>query len=469
MTPLLEINAGDTAWVLTSAALVLFMTPMLAFFYGGMVRAKGVLNMLMMNVVAMGTIGVLWVLCGYSMAFGDPQLGGLIGNPGQFFGLHGVLGTETGTIPTLVFVAFQSAFAIIATALVSGAVADRMKFSAWVVFTIAWGLLVYFPAANWVFGTGWILNTMHAVDFAGGTAIHINAGAAALALALVLGRRVGFGSKPMRPHNTTLVMLGAGGLWFGWFGFNAGSALGANDTAGLAWVNTVAAACAAMLSWILVERIRDGQPTTLGAASGIVAGLVGITPACASVSPWGALIIGVVCGSVCAMAVGLKYRFGYDDSLDVVGVHLVGGLLGTVLIGLLGDPHAMAEGASDALAANGAGLFLGGNGKLLGVQVVCALAVLAYSFIVSGLIALVIRATMGIRITAVDELRGIDLVEHAESGYDFSSVRYSSLVLPRTPLHHDEHPTTPSSPTPVGSSHSDAATDESASKQGVSA
>jgi len=230
MTPLLEINAGDTAWVLASASLVLFMTPMLAFFYGGMVRAKGVLNMLMMNVVAMGTIGVLWVVCGYSMAFGDPQWGGFIGNPAQYFGLHGVMGTEVGTIPGFVFVAFQSAFAIIATALISGAVADRMKFSAWVVFTILWGLLVYFPAANWVFGTGWILNTMHAVDFAGGTAIHINAGAAALALALILGPRVGFGSRPMRPHNTTLVMLGAGGLWFGWFGFNAGSASSASAT-----------------------------------------------------------------------------------------------------------------------------------------------------------------------------------------------------------------------------------------------
>ena len=329
--------------MLASASLVLFVTPMLAFFYGGMVRAKGVLNMLMMNVVAMGTIGVLWVVCGYSMAFGDPQWGGLIGNPAQYFGLHGVMGTEVGTIPGFVFVAFQSAFAIIATALISGAVADRMKFSAWVVFTIVSGLLVYFPAANWVFGTGWILNTMHAVDFAGGTAIHINAGAAALALALILGPRVGFGSRPVRPHNTTLVMLGAGGLWFGWFGFNAGSALGANDTAGLAWVNTLAAAAAAMLAWICVERIRDGQPTMLGAASGIVAGLVGITPAC-------------------ALAVSLKYRFGYDDSLDVVGVHMVGGFLGTVLVGFLADPHAMTEGASASLEANGAGLFLGGNG-----------------------------------------------------------------------------------------------------------
>lgn len=440
MTPLLEINAGDTAWVLASASLVLFMTPMLAFFYGGMVRAKGVLNMLMMNVVAMGTIGVLWVVCGYSMAFGDPQWGGLIGNPAQYFGLHGVMGTEVGTIPGFVFVAFQSAFAIIATALISGAVADRMKFSAWVVFTILWGLLVYFPAANWVFGTGWILNTMHAVDFAGGTAIHINAGAAALALALILGPRVGFGSRPMRPHNTTLVMLGAGGLWFGWFGFNAGSALGANDTAGLAWVNTLAAAAAAMLAWICVERIRDGQPTTLGAASGIVAGLVGITPACASVSPWGAVIIGIVCGAVCALAVSLKYRFGYDDSLDVVGVHMVGGFLGTVLVGFLADPHAMAEGAPASLEANGAGLFLGGNGKLLGVQVICALAMMAYSFVVSGLIGLVIKKTMGIRVSTAEELRGIDLVEHAESGYDFSSVRYSSLVLPKAHAHHEDAP-----------------------------
>lgn len=446
MTPLLEINAGDTAWVLASASLVLLMTPALAFFYGGMVRAKGVLNMLMMTVVPMATIGILWILFGFSVVFGDSK--GFIGNPVQYAGMHGVLGQEVGTIPMFVFAAFQSAFAIIAVALVAGAAADRMKFSAWVVFSALWGILCYFPAANWVFGTGWILNKMHAVDFAGGTAIHINAGAGALALAIVLGKRIGFGSKPMRPHNTTLVMLGAGGLWFGWFGFNAGSALGANEVAGFAWINTLIGAGTAMLAWVIVEKIRDGHPTTLGAASGIVAGLVGITPACAAVSPLGAVVVGVLAGALCALAVGLKYRFGYDDSLDVVGVHMVGGFIGTVAIGLVGDPSYMALGHAAALEANGSGLLYGGGAKLLGVQIVCALAVMVYSFVVSFLIAWVIKKTMGIRLSTKDELTGVDLIEHAEAGYDLSNVRYSSyrirdsLVLPASP----QSPTGPAAP-----------------------
>ncbi|MDN6762064.1 ammonium transporter, partial [Acidipropionibacterium jensenii] len=270
---------------------------------------------------------------------------------------------------------------------------------------------------------------MHAVDFAGGTAIHINAGAGALALAIVLGKRVGFGSKPMRPHNTTMVMLGATGLWFGWFGFNAGSALGANEVAGYAWINTLLGAGTAFLGWILVERIRDGHPTTLGAASGMVAGLVGITPACAAVSPLGAIVVGFLCGIVCALAVGLKYRFGYDDSLDVVGVHMVGGFVGTVLIGFLGDPNYMALGHEGSLEANGSGLFYSGSAKLLGIQLVCALAVMVYSFVVSFIIAYAIKKTMGIRITTKQELTGIDLVEHAEAGYDLSNVRYTSMRI----------------------------------------
>lgn len=446
MTPLLEINAGDTAWVLASAVLVLWMTPAVAFFYGGMVRAKGVLNMLMMSMIPTATIAILWILFGFSMVFGDSK--GFIGNPAQYAGMHGVIGAEQGTIPLFAFAAFQSAFAIIAVALVAGAAADRMKFSSWVVFSALWGVLCYFPAANWVFGTGWILNTMHAVDFAGGTAIHINAGAGALALALVLGKRVGFGSKPMRPHNTTMVMLGAAGLWFGWFGFNAGSALGASELAGIAWINTLIGAGAALLGWIIVEKIRDGHPTTLGAASGMVAGLVGITPACAAVSPLGAIIVGGLAGIICAMAVGLKYRFGYDDSLDVVGVHMVGGLVGTVVIGLVADPTYMAIGHPASLEANGSGLFYGGGIKLLGVQVVCALAVMVYSFVVSFLIAWVIKKTMGIRLSTKDELTGIDLIEHAEAGYDLSNVRYSSyrirdsLVIPASP----QSPTGPSAP-----------------------
>ncbi|WP_036980526.1 ammonium transporter [Acidipropionibacterium jensenii] len=425
--PILEISAGDTAWVLASASLVLLMTPALAFFYGGMVRAKGVLNMLMMTVIPMATVAVLWILFGFSMAFGDAK--GFSGNPFQYMGMHGVIGQEVGTIPMYAFAAFQSAFAIIAVALVAGAAADRMKFSAWIVFSALWAILCYFPAAHWVFGTGWILNKMHAVDFAGGTAIHINAGAGALALAIVLGKRVGFGSKPMRPHNTTMVMLGATGLWFGWFGFNAGSALGANEVAGYAWINTLLGAGTAFLGWILVERIRDGHPTTLGAASGMVAGLVGITPACAAVSPLGAIVVGFLCGIVCALAVGLKYRFGYDDSLDVVGVHMVGGFVGTVLIGFLGDPNYMALGHEGSLEANGSGLFYSGSAKLLGIQLVCALAVMVYSFVVSFIIAYAIKKTMGIRITTKQELTGIDLVEHAEAGYDLSNVRYTSMRI----------------------------------------
>ncbi len=444
--PLLEISAGDTAWVLASASLVLLMTPALAFFYGGMVRAKGVLNMLMMTVIPMATVAVLWILFGFSAVFGDSK--GFIGNPFQYMGMHGVIGQTSGTIPMFAFAAFQSAFAIIAVALVAGAAADRMKFSAWVVFSAVWAVLCYFPAANWVFGTGWILNKMHAVDFAGGTAIHINAGAGALALAIVLGKRVGFGSKPMRPHNTTLVMLGAGMLWFGWFGFNAGSALGANEVAGYAWINTLVGAATAFLGWIIVERIRDGHPTTLGAASGMVAGLVGITPACAAVSPLGAMIVGFVCGVCCALAVGLKYKFGYDDSLDVVGVHMVGGFVGTVLIGLVADPNYLGLGHAAALKANGAGLFYTGSAKLLGVQVVCALAVMVYSFIVSFIIAWVIKKTMGIRISTKDELTGIDLIEHAEAGYDLSNVRYTSMRIRDSVV----VPASPASPPPAPTS-----------------
>ncbi|OYO19421.1 ammonia channel protein [Enemella dayhoffiae] len=426
-----DINTGDTAWVLISAALVLLMTPGLAFFYGGMVRAKSVLNMIMMSVVTMGTIGVTWVLFGYSMAFGNSVGGlGIIGNPLEFVGLKGLAeatsGSEGHLIPALAFVGFQAAFAIIAVALISGAVADRMKFGAWLAFSIAWAVLVYFPAAHWVFAFssddgsvvgGWIANTIKAVDFAGGTAIHINAGAAALALALVLGRRIGFGKDPMRPHNLTLVMLGAALLWFGWFGFNAGSALGANGTAAVAWVNTLAATAAAMIGWLITEKFRDGHPTSLGAASGIVAGLVAITPACATVDVIGAVLIGVIAGVACALAVGLKYRFGYDDSLDVVGVHLVGGLVGTLLIGLFAN-GSVQVGTDEGERVNG--LFHGGGLDQLWRQAVGAFAVLLYSFVVSLLIALLLKAIMGLRATADVEAEGIDQAAHAETGYDLN-------------------------------------------------
>ncbi|HRA76439.1 MAG TPA: ammonium transporter [Propionicimonas sp.] len=441
---ILDIDTGDTAWVLVSAALVLLMTPGLAFFYGGMVRAKSVLNMMMMSFIAMGTIGVLWVLFGYSMAFGNSVGGlGIIGDPLQFFGLQGLMSPDATvfTIPALVFVAFQACFAIIAVALVSGAIADRASFGGWTLFTILWGVLVYFPAAHWVFAFdgaaaekgGWIANTVKAIDFAGGTAIHINAGAAALALALVLGPRIGFGTKPMRPHNMTLVMLGAGLLWFGWFGFNAGSALGAGTWAGLAWVNTLVATCAAMLGWLLVEKIRDGHPTSLGAASGVVAGLVAITPACGSVSPLGSIAIGAIAGVACAYAVGLKYRFGYDDSLDVVGVHLVGGMVGTLAIGLFADP---------ATPAAVAGLFYGGGFDQLGKQAIGAFAVLAYSFVASYLIGLLIKKTIGWRVTPAAELNGIDLAEHSEAGYDLSPVYYTNKVQRTLVLSKDDLPET---------------------------
>jgi len=298
---------------------------------------------------------------------------------------------------------------------------------------------VYFPAAHWVFAFdgaaaehgGWIANSVKALDFAGGTAIHINAGAAGLALALVLGRRLGFGTKPMRPHNMTLVMLGAGLLWFGWFGFNAGSALGAGTLGGLAWVNTLAAPAAALIGWLLVEMFRDGHPTSLGAASGVVAGLVAVTPAAGSVSPLGAIAIGLLAGIGCAYAVGLKFKFGYDDSLDVVGVHLVGGLIGTLAIGLFADP---------ATPAGVAGLFYGGGVDQLGRQAIGAFAVLAFSFVVTYLIALALKSTIGIRASTADELGGIDLAEHSEAGYDLSPVYYSSRVHRTLVLSKDDFP-----------------------------
>jgi Amt family ammonium transporter len=423
------VNTGDTAWILTSAALVLLMTPGLALFYGGMVRAKSVLNMMMMSFGALALISVLWVLYGYSFAFGDDAGAGLIGDPNEFLGLKGLMEdttSEAGGYPIMAFVGFQAVFAIITVALISGAIADRAKFSAWMVFTGIWTSIVYFPVAHWVFdftvteddGTvthtgGWIANNLKALDFAGGTAVHINAGAAGLALALVLGKRRGFGRDPMRPHNLPLVMIGAGLLWFGWFGFNAGSALAANNTAAVAWVNTMVATGAAALAWLLVEKIRDGHSTSLGGASGVVAGLVAITPACAAVSPIGAIIVGLVAGALCALAVGLKFKLGYDDSLDVVGVHLVGGLVGTIIIGFLAT--------SDAPAGID-GLFYGGGLDQLWRQVVGAGAVLLYSFFLTYVIGFAIQKTMGFRISEEDEVTGIDTVEHAESAYDFVSL-----------------------------------------------
>lgn len=422
MVSFMEINSGDTAWVLVSAALVLLMTPGVALFYGGMVRAKSVLNMMMMSFGAMATISVAWVLWGYSEAFGQ-SWHGLIGNPFQHFGLSDLLSTKSvvGTIPTMAFVAFQAVFAIITVALISGAIADRAKYSTWLVFTVVWATIVYFPVAHWVFAFdgyaaakgGWIANSLKTIDFAGGTAVHINAGAAGLVLALILGKRIGFAKDPMRPHNMTLVMVGAGLLWFGWFGFNAGSALGANNTAAVTWVNTLAATGAACIAWLATERIRNGHGTSLGAASGVVAGLVAITPACSAVTPVGAVAIGILAGVLCALAVGLKFRLGFDDSLDVVGVHLVGGLVGTIAIGFF---------ASASAPAAVGGLFYGGGPDQLWRQVVGAGAVLLYSFVVTGVIGLAVHKTLGFRIDRDGEVAGIDLDQHAETSYDLGSL-----------------------------------------------
>lgn len=420
------MNTGDTAWVLVSAALVLLMTPGLAFFYGGMTRAKGALNMMMMSFGAIALVGVLWVLFGYSAAFGTDIGGGLLGNPFEKMGLQGVLDTGdgaplVGTIPEVAFVGFQAVFAIITVALISGAIADRAKFGAWMLFAAIWIVVVYFPVAHWVFDFntdadgkeigGWIGQGLGVIDFAGGTAVHINAGAAALALCLILGKRKGFGKDPShRPHNLPFVMLGAGLLWFGWFGFNAGSALGANAVAGYAWINTLVAPAAAILGWLVIEKLRDGHATSLGAASGAVAGLVAITPACTAITPIWSIVLGLIAGAVCAWAVGLKFRLGFDDSLDVVGVHLVGGFIGTMFIGLAADPNA---------PAGGSGLFYGGGMELFGLQALGAVAVFAYSFVIALGIAWIITKTMGFRISEADENAGIDISLHAESAYDF--------------------------------------------------
>ena len=418
MTPL-EIDSGNTAWILTSSALVLLMTPGLALFYGGMVRAKSVLNMMMMSFGALALISVLWVLYGYSFAFGDDVGYGLLGNPGQYLGLQGLMEDTGASLPPMAFVAFQSVFAIITVALISGAIADRAKFSTWLIFAAIWATVVYFPIAHWVFDFsldahvgGWVANDLAAIDFAGGTAVHINAGIAGLALAIILGKRLGWKRDPMRPHNLTLVMLGAGLLWFGWFGFNAGSAVAASNSASVVWVNTMVATGAASLSWLLTERIRDGHATSLGAASGIVAGLVAITPSCSSVSPIGAIIVGALAGVICALAIGLKYKFGYDDSLDVVGVHLFGGLWGTLAVGFL---------ATAAAPAGVDGLLYGGGFDQLWRQAVGAFAVMFYSGIMTFLIGLLLHKTIGFRVTEEEELEGVDESEHAETGYDLGT------------------------------------------------
>jgi len=416
-----SINAGDTAWVLMSGALVLFMTPGLAIFYGGMVRAKSTLNMMMMSFAAMGVTTILWVLYAYSLAFGPDAGNGLIGNLhniGLADTINQVVGAPGHAIPTLAFVMFQLTFAIITVALLSGAIADRAKYSAWILFVGLWITLVYAPIAHWAFASqsgngGWIIDRLGALDFAGGTVVEINSGAAALALAIVLGKREGFKRDPMRPHNMPLVLLGAGMLWFGWFGFNAGSALAANGLAATAMINTQVATAAAVMSWITYEKLREGKATTLGAASGAIAGAVAITPACGYVTPLGALAIGLVAGVVSAFGVSRKYKFNYDDSLDVVGVHGFGGIVGMIAIGLIGTTSVNEAGAN--------GLFVSGSPSQLGKQVIAILATAAFSFIATYIIATAVQKTIGFRVRRDVELEGLDTSIHAESAYDISS------------------------------------------------
>ena len=421
------MDQGNTAFLLICAALVLLMTPGLAFFYGGLVKAKSVISMMMMSFGAMGLIGVLWVLYGYAIAFANDGTGNFVGIDGFIgidldqLGLNGVFAEASdpaGAFPLIAFAAFQATFAIITVALISGAIADRAKFGAWMVFAGIWATIVYFPVASWVFNFtlgeggvvdgGFIAYNLGVIDFAGGTAVHINAGAAALALALVLGKRVGFAKGAYVPHNPPFVLLGAGLLWFGWFGFNAGSELAADGVAAIAFLNTIAAPAAAILGWLIVEKIRDGKPTSVGAASGAVAGLVAITPACAALSPFWAIVLGLIAGIVCALAINLKFKLGFDDSLDVVGIHLVGGVVGTLYIGLLGE---------------GVGLFFGNGAAQLGVQALSAVIVLVYSFVLSYIIAFIIQKTMGFRITNEDEIAGVDTVVHGEEGYVLADVK----------------------------------------------
>ncbi len=419
----LLINSGDTAWVLVSTALVLLMTPALAFFYGGMVRSKGVLNMMMMSFVSIGVVTTLWVIYGFELAFGYQTDSKWFGNFSLFKTQISVSDlTNNGgvyPIPLMAFAAFQLGFAIITPALISGAIADRTKFSAWAVFVGLWSTLVYFPVAHWVFafgqkvgdktlGTG-LLAGIGLEDFAGGTAVHINAGAAGLAMAIVVGKRIGWQKDPMKPHSVPMVLFGAGLLWFGWFGFNAGSALAANGVAAIVLFNTQVAGAAGILGWLIIERIRGEQLSSTGAASGAVSGLVAITPACAFVSQSSSLLIGLIAGILCALASGLRYKVGVDDSLDVASLHLVGGVWGSLAIGFFGSS------AVNSLGVNG--LFHGGGLTLLTKQAFGVIFVAGYSFAVTLIIAIVIEKTIGFRVSAESEIEGVDIGEHGEIGY----------------------------------------------------
>lgn len=424
----MHLDQGHTAFILISSALVLLMTPGLAFFYGGMVKAKSVVSMMMLSFGSLGLIGVLWVIYGYAIGFSN-------GGTKTFFGIDGVWGIDTsfigldaqlkdalnptGAYPTMAFVAFQATFAIITVALISGAIADRAKFGAWMVFAGIWATLIYFPVANWVFNFtadstgkivdgGWIVYNLGVIDFAGGTAVHINAGAAGLALAIILGKRFGFAKGMSQPHNVPLTLLGTALLWFGWFGFNAGSEVAADGLASIAFINTLSAPAAAMLGWIIVEKIKHGKATSIGAASGAVAGLVAITPACEILDPMWGMLLGVIAGALCALAIDLKFALGFDDSLDVVGIHLVGGIVGTLYIGIFG---------------RGVGAAFGHGWHQFAMQALGAGAVLAYSFIGAFVIGLIIEKTIGFRVKAEDEIAGIDTVVHGEEAYSFGADR----------------------------------------------
>ncbi|MBA3745006.1 ammonium transporter [Sporichthya sp.] len=423
-----EINGADTAWILASTAMVVVMTFGLAIFYGGMVRSKNVLNTMMMVVATVAILTVVWFGWAYSLAFSEDVGGGLVGGFDEV-GMKNTMVETYATIPKPLFATFQLTFAIITCALVCGSIVDRAKFSAWCVFIVFWTTVVYAPMAHWIFyfgegvddngdliDPGWLVD-LGTLDFAGGTAVEICSGASGLALALVIGQRKGWKRDPMRPHNLTLVMLGAGLLWFGWFGFNAGSALGANAQAALALTNTMIAGALGIIGWMIVEQFRDKTLTSFGAASGAVAGLVAITPSCGSITPIGAGAVGLIAGIVCSLAIGLKYKAGYDDSLDVVGVHMVGGTVGLLLIGLLASSQAtgiLTEDPGDGID----GLLYGGGLDQLGKQAVAVGAALTYAFVMTYVIGILIHKTIGFRVSPDEEVGGLDLALHAETAYE---------------------------------------------------
>jgi Amt family ammonium transporter len=411
-SPLPKVDSGDTSWLLISAALVMLMTPGLALFYGGMVRTKNVLGTIMQSFIALGVITIQWAFFGYSLAFG-PDIGHVIGSL-EWAGLRGVglapFPEYAATVPHQAFMIFQMMFAVITPALITGAFAERFKFKTYLLFLVLWATLVYDPLAHWVWGVGGWIRNLGGLDFAGGLVVHISSGVAALAAALVVGKRKGYGDEPMPPHNLTMTLLGAGILWFGWFGFNGGSAIASGSIATSAFVVTQFSAASAALSWMIAEWAFKGNPTVLGAASGAVAGLATITPASGFVGPVPAIIIGLIAGALCYYAVNVKTKFGYDDSLDVVGVHGVGSTWGMLAVGLF---------ASKAINPAGNDGFFFGNPSLIGVQALSIVSVWVYSFVATSIILKVLDWTMGLRVSEDHEITGLDTSQHGESGYSF--------------------------------------------------